>query len=313
MTRLLLDPPTQCVTSAALRSRGLNFRDMQAAHISALTAADLDGAQALVAEAGWNQVRADWELFIELGAAFKVTTDDGEVAATAATLPFARFGWISMVLVGKRHRRQGLATALLEHCVARLREDGLVPVLDATPAGRTVYRPLGFHDGWQITRWRRIERGAAWPDTGGHGATTVRALRENDWPELLALDAKAFGSARAALLQGLESRSRGFACVAERDGRVVGYLLGRNGRQAAQIGPIVAHDQGVANVLLAHALARIDGPVLLDVLDGHTALPPQLTTAGFAFERSYTRMTLDADAAFGDANLMVAIAGPELG
>jgi len=301
------------VASGSGMSPDISPAQGQGPAISALSTADLDGAQALVAEAGWNQVRADWELFSELGAAFKVTAADGEVAATAATLPFARFGWISMVLVGKRHRRQGLATALLEHCIARLRESGLVPVLDATPAGRTVYRPLGFQDGWQITRWRRVERGAALPDTGGNAATTVRALREDDWPQLLALDEKAFGSDRIALLRRLESRSRGFACVAERDGRVAGYLLGRNGRQVMHVGPIVAHDQSLAKVLLAHALARIDGPVLLDVLDCHTGFPPQLMAAGFAVERSYTRMTLDADAAFGDANLMVAIAGPELG
>ena len=303
---------------------------MVAALVSSLTAADLDGAQALVAESGWNQVRADWELFIELGAAFKVMTANGEVAATAATLPYARFGWISMVLVGKRHRRQGLATLLLEHCIARLREQGLVPVLDATPAGRTVYRPLGFNDGWPITRWRRIERAAgaefviAAPDqVGGFSTrnpsanadapTTVRPLREADWPQLLALDEKAFGSARIALLRRLESRSRSFACLAERDARVVGYLLGRNGRQATQVGPIVAHDQSLAKALLAHALARIDGPVLLDVLDRHTAIPPALAAAGFAAERSLTRMMLDTDTTFGQADLMVAIAGPELG
>ncbi len=280
--------------------------------ISVLTSAELDAAQALVAEAGWNQVRADWELFLELGAAFKVTARDGEVAATAATLPFSRFGWISMVLVGKRHRRQGLATALLEHCVGRLREQALLPVLDATPAGRIVYRQLDFQDGWQITRWRRVRRGAPLPG-GAPAATSVRALRERDWPELLALDEQAFGSARAALLRRLESRSRGFACVAERDGRIAGYLLGRDGRQAMQVGPIVAREQSLAQALLAHALERIDGPALLDLLDCHTGLPPQLKAAGFAVERSYTRMALDADAAFGDANLMVAIAGPELG
>jgi len=293
--------------------------------ISALTTPDLDGAQSLVTEAGWNQVRADWELFRELGAAFKVMAEDGEVAATAATLPFVRFGWISMVLVRKRHRRQGIATVLLEHCIARLREQGLVPVLDATPAGRAVYRPLGFHDGWPITRWRRVDgiviaapdqvRGFSTrnPSANADFATTVRPLRENDWPQLLALDEKAFGSPRTALLRWLESRSRGFACVTEGEGRIAGYLLGRNGRQATQVGPIVAHDQSVAKVLLAHALARIDGPVLLDVLDCHTEFPPQLTAAGFGVERSYTRMALDADAAFGDPNLMVAIAGPELG
>ena len=281
--------------------------------ISALGPADLDGAQALVAEAGWNQVRADWEVFVELGAAFKVTAEGGEVAATAATLPFAGFGWISMVLVAKRQRRQGIATVLLANCIARLREQGLVPVLDATPAGRAVYRPLGFHDGWPITRWRRFDRSAAMPGTDGLAMTTVRALREDDWPQLLALDEKAFGSARIALLRRLESRSRGFACVAEHDGRVAGYLLGRNGRQATQVGPIVARDQNLAKALLGHALARIDGPVLLDVLDCHTAFPTALKAAGFEVERSFIRMTLDANAVFGDAHLMAAIAGPEIG
>jgi ribosomal protein S18 acetylase RimI-like enzyme len=288
-------------------------RQFQGLAICPLSAADLEGAQALVAESGWNQVRADWQLFIELGAAFKVMGHDGEVAATAATLPYTGFGWISMVLVGKAHRRQGIATALLAHCMARLREDGLVPVLDATPAGRSVYQPLGFHDGWPITRWRRVERGAAIHDIGGDAATSVRPLREGDWRELAALDARAFGADRTAVLRRLQSRSKGFACVAERTGRVAGYLLGRDGRQATQVGPVVARDPGVASALLAHALARIDGPVLLDVLDRHTAVPPQLTSAGFAVERSYIRMALGCETAFGDADLMTAIAGPELG
>jgi hypothetical protein len=53
--------------------------------------------------------------------------------------------------------------------------------------------------------------------------------------------------------------------------------------------------------------------VLLDVLDRHACLAPLLTAAGFAVERSYTRMTLGRDTPFGDAGLTAAIAGPELG
>src|SRR5687768_1400809 len=109
--------------------------------IVGLSEADLPAAEALVRECGWNQVAADWSLFLRAGEAFKVPAPQGGLAATAAILPYApRFGWISMVLVGQAHRRQGIATALLEKCVARLREQGLVPVLDATPAGREVYR-----------------------------------------------------------------------------------------------------------------------------------------------------------------------------
>jgi GNAT superfamily N-acetyltransferase len=281
--------------------------------IQPLGRGDLDGAQALVAESGWNQVRADWELFAELGAAFAVLRADAQVAATAATLPYSGFGWISMVLVAKPHRRQGIATALLEHCIAHLRNAGLVPVLDATPAGREVYRPLGFHDGWPITRWRRVASEAAVLDAAVPSSFEIRSLRDDDWPQVSSLDANAFGADRLPLLRRLHARAARFACVAMGSARVEGYLLGRDGRNATQVGPIIAHDAATASALLAHALARIDGPVLLDVLDRHACLAPLLTAAGFAVERSYTRMTLGRDTPFGDARLMAAIAGPELG
>jgi ribosomal protein S18 acetylase RimI-like enzyme len=271
----------------------------------------LDAASSLVVEAGWNQVRADWQLFADLGSVFAVSDDSGALAATAATLPFNGFGWISMVLVRKAHRRQGIATALLEHCVAHLRKEGLVPVLDATPAGRTVYRPLGFRDGWAISRWRRTGSGASLPRASPD--VTVRPFRDEDWPVVLALDAPAFGADRRAVLKRLHARSHGFACVAEQRGRVCGFLLGRDGRQATQIGPVVASDPEVATTLLADALARINGPVIVDALDRHTASQGLLPAAGFTVERGYTRMALTEAAAFGDAASMFAIAGPELG
>lgn len=280
-----------------------------AAAVRPFAPADVDAALALVAESGWNQVAADWRLFLDCGRGFAIE-DAGRVIATAATLPYQGFGWISMVLVAKSHRRQGLATRLLRHCIADLRAGGFVPALDATSAGRTVYRPLGFRDGWAITRWRRDGAAKAFP--AAISGVTVRSLRDGDWPQILALDAKSFGADRAAILRGLHDRSRGFACVAERHGRIAGFLLGREGRLATQLGPIVAADQGLAASLLVLALARVQGPLLLDVLDSHDALRGQLAAAGFAAERGYTRMALDADPAFGDAATMVAIAGPEL-
>lgn len=281
--------------------------------IAALDDADLRDAEALVRECGWNQVAADWSLFLRAGAAFKVPLADGGLAATAAILPYApRFGWISMVLVSQAQRRQGLATALLERCIATLRERGLVPVLDATPAGREVYRQMGFVDGWAITRWRRTASAPA-IDRPIAAGVRVRPLQDADWPRLLAIDAEVFGSDRGTLLRALAARSSAFACVAERGGVPAGYLLGRDGRIATQVGPVVADDVQVAQALLAYALPRIDGPVLVDALDQHTAIAARLAAEGFAVERGYTRMTLGADRPFGDAHRTFAIAGPELG
>ena len=60
---------------------------------------DVTSALALSREAGWNQIAADWQLFIELGGVIGLLRD-GRLIATAATLPYAGgFAWISMVLV----------------------------------------------------------------------------------------------------------------------------------------------------------------------------------------------------------------------
>ncbi|MGQ0545569.1 MAG: GNAT family N-acetyltransferase, partial [Betaproteobacteria bacterium] len=194
----------------------------------ALAESDLEAAQGLVAEAGWNQNAADWRIFLELGEALAVK-DDGRLAATAATLPYpSGFGWISMVLVSGAYRRRGIATRLLKRCIEALQEAGMVPVLDATPAGREVYKPLGFRDGWAITRWRAANGVRPQLING----VRPHLLEEKHWPSLLALDAQAFGCDRAPLLQRLRGRSSHFACVIEKKGGLRGFLLGREGRVA---------------------------------------------------------------------------------
>jgi hypothetical protein len=55
--------------------------------IGRLAPEELPDAEALVAEAGWNQVGADWRIFLERGTVYAVRAD-GRVIATAATLPY---------------------------------------------------------------------------------------------------------------------------------------------------------------------------------------------------------------------------------
>ena len=72
--------------------------------IGRLTLAGLTDAEALVAEAGWNQVAADWRMFLDFGTVYAVR-DAARVIATAATLPYGRCAWISMVWWASRQRR----------------------------------------------------------------------------------------------------------------------------------------------------------------------------------------------------------------
>ena len=279
---------------------------------ASLADSELADADALVREAGWNQVTADWEIFRALGTVYAARVDR-RVVATAATLPYGEFAWVSMVLVAGDQRRHGLGTELLKRCIAALREQGRVPVLDATPAGRPLYRALGFLETWGYHRLARQDTVPAREDAAPADGTIVRPIADADWPALCALDAKAFGADRSALLRRLRGRLPMAELVAERNGRVAGFLLGRNGRTACQIGPLVADDDRVAHALLARALHAIEGPVYVDFADSKASLRTWLAQCGFVAQRPLTRMLLGRASGFDDEARTFAVAGPELG
>ncbi|HWZ09472.1 MAG TPA: GNAT family N-acetyltransferase [Xanthobacteraceae bacterium] len=281
-----------------------------------LNGRDLAAALTLSAEAGWNQTAADWQIFLDLGSAVGVTGADGRLIATAATLPHAnRFAWISMVLVTAAQQRKGLARWLLRDCIERLTSRQLVPVLDATPAGRSVYSGLGFRDAWSMRRLVGLVGRAAQSPRAGPAAegVTVRRLDPAYWPEIIAYDTAVFGADRGALLRRLAGRLPQAALIAEREGRLAGFLLGRDGRIMNQLGPLVAESDQVARALLGRAFAAVALPLAVDVPDRHAGLGGWLLTLGFTAERPLTRMVYGTSAAFDDLTRLFAIAGPELG
>jgi GNAT superfamily N-acetyltransferase len=273
--------------------------DARDAPIGKLGGDDVDAALALSAEAGWNQAAADWQLMLRVGHGYAVR-DDGRLVATALALPYPpAFGWVSMVLVHAPYRRRGLATRLVERATSVLESAGLLPVLDATPAGAEVYGRMGFRPVGNLMRWR---------GAGGAGDACVHepdvADRVHD------LDHSAFGADRSAVLDDLCARPAPVAALAAGGG---GYLLSRAGRTATQLGPLVARDATTAVTLLADGLDAVAGPVVVDVPEGATAVADQLVARGFAPERPFVRLARGRDAIAGTPGLVHAIAGPELG
>jgi GNAT superfamily N-acetyltransferase len=275
--------------------------------IGRLTVADLADAEAMVAEASWNQVAADWRMFLDFGTAYAVR--ESGVIATAAWIPYGACAWISMVLVAGTHRRRGLATRLLHRCIADVTAAGLVPVLDATPAGRAVYAPLGFREAWGFTRLvARHQAMRSAPST-----VAIDPITDNAWPALLAYDAAVFGNDRSAVLTRLRGRLPPAELVARREGRIAGVLLGRDGRTAAHLGPLIAEDDDAAQALLVHALSHINGTVYIDLVGAKVNVRAFLETMGFSVQRPFTRMLLDRDRSFDDLERTYAVVGPEFG
>ena len=154
-----------------------------------LALSDIDGAAALTAEAGRNQIAADWRLMLEHGEGVAVAGAEGQLVATALTHWLGPIGWISMVLVGRSYRRRGVATDLIDRCVAMLRQRGITPGLDATEAGRLVYEPLGFRPVYALAEARGARVARRQP-----GVQLVRPAKPADLAAIAAYDARTLGS-----------------------------------------------------------------------------------------------------------------------
>jgi GNAT superfamily N-acetyltransferase len=267
----------------------------------------LRGCLALSRSANWNQNEADWRLMLGFGRGWGISAPDGTLAASTIVLPYgADFAWIAMVLVLPEHRRQGHASRLLRVALAEMEKQKRVALLDATPAGHEVYVQEGFRDFWGFKRFSLSNVFSA--------KEKAKRLDSAHWPQILALDAIAFGGSREAVLRNLAARQPKAALVAERNGQVVGFVLAREGREAMQVGPLVARDGGTARELLAAALGAVSAPVYVDIADHAAPLQTWALAQGFEIQRPFTRMAHGPKSyAPGDASLVFCPAGPELG
>jgi GNAT superfamily N-acetyltransferase len=252
----------------------------------------------LSTEAQWNQNEADWRFFLDEGTVLGIRDGDGRLIASAALLPYSGGNaWISMVLVTQSWRRRGLATRLVDACLERAAAQGLTAWLDATPAGATVYGPLGFKPVLELRRLRLAASGAA-----------MRRVEfaNGSIDDLIARDRHAMGFERSALLREFCGRS---------GSRIVSgggaLALVRDGRTARQIGPLYADDAAAAVALVEAIAASESGAVLIDVVNDHSALLEHLASSGWNTERPFQRMRLGR--AIGPAELPFAVAGPEFG
>src|SRR5215204_3920545 len=138
--------------------------------------------------------------------------------------------------------------------LANGRAFGVRDVRDKRWIGSALELPLGFRDLYAISRWH-LDGARFRP---APVSCTVRQLM-TDIAAVDAFDTPRSGMARSAVLRYLARHAPGQAFVAEQERRVIGYALGRPGRIAPQIGPLVADDEAVALALLQHALSAVSG------------------------------------------------------
>lgn len=275
-----------------------------------LTREDIPFGMTLKNLAGWNQLPADWERFLdwEPEGCF-LATWDGQPAGTATTIRYGdRFGWVGMVLVHPDLRRRGIGTALLMRSIEYLEQAGVAAVkLDATPMGKQLYDTIGFQDEYLL------ERHVAEAPAPGEQERVV-PLTDDRLDAVCTLDLEAFGADRSRVLRRLHAEPDAGALVACDGERLMGYVFTRPGTNARYIGPWGARDAQTAEALFCAALHSMAGcPVFVDISLANPVTVGIVRRYGFEKQRHLIRMFRGRNDHPGRTGLVYGIAGPEIG
>lgn len=280
-----------------------------------MRAQDIKAGVRLCRSSQWNQLESDWSLLLALSPdGCCVAEMNSDVVGTVVTIRYEnKFNWVAMMLVDPKYRRSGIGTRLLSEALRLLSERTCVR-LDATPAGRELYRLHGFSDEYPISRFAaNVSRS---PAEAGNGK--VRRMSERDLPEIFDYDREVFGADRRAVLSSLFARSPACAWVfgglSILDPNIRGYCFGRPGFRYHQIGPVVARSESVAQALVSQCL-NYNGGLCFGIDAPRHSQPwlDWLAANGFVEERSFIRMHRGENRHPGDVGSVFAICGPEFG
>ncbi|TPG61379.1 GNAT family N-acetyltransferase [Roseomonas nepalensis] len=248
----------------------------EAARLRPLAEADLPAAQALTAALRWPHRVEDWAFALALGQGLAAEID-GRLAGTAMAWRYgARAGALGFVVVADAAQGRGLGRALTEGVLAFLGERSVT--LCATDIGRPLYASLGFAGTGRVH-----QHGGSSFSAGLVALPPGQRLRpagRRDTPALAALDARALGVPRDALMRALLPVADGV--VLDRDGEAIGFSLIRRFGHGQVIGPVVAPDAAGARALIAHWLGSRPGQFIRIDVPGASGLSPWLEALGVA-------------------------------
>jgi ribosomal protein S18 acetylase RimI-like enzyme len=276
--------------------------------LRSMTPEDIPASILLCRANRWNQLSGDLQIFLHLSPNdCRVAVKANKIVGSVTTIRYQQaFSWIGMLLVDPSCQRQGIGMQLLLEALYILKAEGTVK-LDATPAGREVYRKMDFQDEFHLSRMQLTTNQK--PQT-----TLARPMQQQDLERIAIFDQDIFGAGRQPLLNWFYTGSPELAFVVEEGTEITGYCLGRKGYSFTQIGPVIARDRSIARDLVSAALMHCTGqPVILDTPHHDPQWQAWLTSIGFSEQRPFIRMYRGNNTSHGIPEKQYAIAGPEFG
>jgi ribosomal protein S18 acetylase RimI-like enzyme len=218
-----------------------------AVRIRQMTGGDLDFATALTHQAGWASESLDtFAAFLAHDASGCFIAEAGEEkAGVCVATRYARHGFIGELVVSKHLRVLGIGQLLFQKALDHLLSAGMESVfLDGDLNAVSYYEKMGFRKVCRSLRFRGKFKGKK--------HVHVRALQPGELDRLCVLDNELFGDDRGFFLRWRAEKFPRLCLVAEREGRINGWIMARPGDGLLAVGPWAALEPGDAAPLLEH-------------------------------------------------------------
>ncbi len=246
---------------AILKPGERNQIDAFEMQIGDVAGADLEQLHALSISVGWPHRGEDWQFLREVGMGVVATDDIGRIMSSAMWFRQSpALATIGMVITSPRLQTQGTGLWLMEYALQDL--EGVDLRLNATRAAQRLYLSLGFMPEKKVYQCQGVVTDApVEPDFSGD----LRVLGPDDLAAVMALDATAFGVARADVIEKVMAHSRGYGLF--RDGVLKAFALCRRFGRGHVVGPVVASDDADAIAVVSPHIREHEGRFLR--LDTH--------------------------------------------
>lgn len=235
---------------------------------------DLEAAQALSAGFHWPHRLEDWRFGLAHGEGVVAVRDDQVVGTGIRWLWGQRRATVGMIVVAPQVQGRRIGQHLMQSLLAGLGDRTVL--LHATAEGRGLYERLGFSICGEV----RQHQGTASPAqlVALPEGARLRPLGRNDFKQLNALDTRASGMPRDAMIRQL--LAEGETVVLALDGEAIGFSVLRRFGRGYTIGPVVAPDLRSAQALIGYWCSRYAGKFLRIDVDAASDLPEWLEAAG---------------------------------
>lgn len=248
---------------------------------------DVKLLHALSIGVGWPHRPADWDFLRGVGKGIAAVDGIGRVFGSAMWFPHGRdFATIGLVITTPRTQAHGAGRWMMTEVLSRCAGRDLS--LTSTRAAYPLYVSLGFVEEATVTMWQGIV-GRESPALAT-SSSEIAVMSEPLLDEIVQFDTPAFGVRRKKLLASLAEGAR--LQVLRRDGKLVGFAMGRKFGRGDVIGPVVAECDEDAVDLVAGLLAGLQGSFIrIDTREPDGAFSAFLKQSGLDIAETATTMS----------------------